>query len=102
MTLVDKLAKSANSKIGMIEPRSGTISDARQGFSLDSRVAVKPDQHRVVPLRVINMSQNPIELVASENLADFCLLVESCSTTSHLPDVDVCGAEECNLSIKHS
>ena len=101
MTLAGKLAKSANSKIGMIEPRSGTISDARQGFSL-ARVAVKPDQHRVVPLRVINISQNPIELVASENLANFCPLVESCSTTSHLPDVDVCGAEECNLSIKRS
>ena len=97
MILAGKLAKSANSKIGMIEPRSGTISDARQGFSL-ARVVVKPDQHRVVPLRVINMSQNPIELVAGENLADFCPLVESCSTTSHLPDVDVCGAVECNLS----
>ena len=97
MILAGKLAKSGNSKIGMIEPRSGTISDARQGFSL-ARVVVKPDQHRVVPLRVINMSQNPIELVADENLADFCPLVESCSTTSHLPDVDVCGAVECNLS----
>ena len=47
----------------MIEPRSGTTIDARQGFSL-ARVVVKPDQHRVVPLRFINMSQNPIELVA--------------------------------------
>ena len=70
MILAGKLAKSANSKISMIEPRSGTISDARQGFSL-ARVVVKPDQHRVVPLRVINMSQNPTELVAGENLADF-------------------------------
>ena len=80
MSLAGKLAKSPNSKIGMIEPRSGTISDAREGFSL-ARVVVKPDQHGVVPLRVINMTQNPIELVAGENLADFCPLVESCSTT---------------------
>ena len=97
MILKGKLAKSANSKIGMIEPRSGTTIDARQGFSL-ARVVVKPDQHRVVPLRVINMSQNPIELVAGENIADFCPLVESCSTTSHLPDADVCGAMQSDLS----
>ena len=67
------------------------------GFSL-ACVVVKPDQHRVVPLHVINMPQNPIELVASENIADFYPLVESCSTTSHLPDADVCGAVQSDLS----
>ena len=57
------MAKTANSKIGMIEPRSGITTDARQGFSL-ARIVVKPDQQRVVPLRVINMSQTPIELTS--------------------------------------
>ena len=84
----------------MIEPRSGTTIDARQGFSL-ARVVVKPDQHREVPLRVINMSQNPIELIAGENIADFCPLVESYSTTSHLPDADVCGPCKA-ICLKHS
>ena len=69
MILEGKLAKRANSKIGLIEPRSGIITDARQGFSL-ARVVVEQDQHRVEPLRVINMSNNPIELAAGENIAD--------------------------------
>ena len=34
MILEGKLAKTANSNIGMIEPRSGITTDARQGFSL--------------------------------------------------------------------
>ena len=63
MILEGKLDKSANSKIGLIEPRSGISHDTRQGFSL-ARVVVEPDQHRVVPLRILNMSQNPIELTA--------------------------------------
>jgi hypothetical protein len=91
MILEGKLAKTANSKIGMIEPRSGITTDARQGFSL-ARIVVKPDQHRVVPLRVINMSQTPIELIAGENIADFCHLVESCSKVPAAQKPDVCGA----------
>ena len=70
MILAGKLAKHANSKLGLIEPRSGITSDTRQGFSLACAM-VKPDQQRVVPLRVINMSSNPIELAAGENVADF-------------------------------
>jgi hypothetical protein len=34
MILEGKLVKTAYSKIGMIEPRSGITTDARQGFSL--------------------------------------------------------------------
>jgi hypothetical protein len=34
MILEGKLAKTANSNIRMIEPRSGITTDARQGFSL--------------------------------------------------------------------
>ena len=90
MILEGKLAKHANSKIGLIEPRSGIITDARQGFSL-ARVVVEPDQHRVVPLRIINMSNNPIELNAGENIADFCPLVESCSNISCSQKLNVCG-----------
>ena len=98
MILEGKLAKRANcSKIGLIEPRSGIITDARQGFSL-ARVVVEPDQHRVVPLRVINMSNNPIELAASKNIADFCPLVESCSKISCPQKPDVCGAVQSDLS----
>ena len=69
--LEGKLARSANSKIGMIEPRSGIDNDARQGISL-ARIVVRPDQHRVVPLRVINMSHSQIELAAGENIPDVC------------------------------
>ena len=88
--LEGKLARSANSKIGMIEPRSGIDNDARQGISL-ARIVVKPDQHRVVPLRVINMSHSQIELAAGENIAEFCPLVESCSNVINTKP-DVCGA----------
>ena len=97
MILEGKLAKTANSKIGMIEPRSGITTDARQGFSL-ARIVVKPDQQRVVPLRVINMSQTPIELIAGENIADFCPLVESCSKVPAAQKPDVCGAVQSDLS----
>ena len=34
MILAGKLAKHANSKLGLIEPRSGITCDTRQGFSL--------------------------------------------------------------------
>lgn len=71
--------------------------DARQGFSL-ARVVVEPDQHRVVPLRVINISHNPIELAAGENIADFCPLVESCSKTPTQNKPDICGAVQSDLS----
>ena len=97
MILEGKLAKRANSKIGLIESRSGIITDARQGFSL-ARVVVEPDQYRVVPLRVINMSNNPIEWAAGENIADFCPLVESCSKISCPQKPDVCGAVQSDLS----
>ena len=75
---------------GMIEPSSGIDNDARQGISL-ARIVVKPDQHRVVPLRVINMSHSQIELAAGENIAEFCPLVESCSNVINTKP-DVCGA----------
>ena len=79
-----KLAKRAKSHIGMIEPRSSRSNAARQGFSV-ARVVVKPD-NRTVPLRVPNASTTQIELVAGENLADFCPLIESCLSQPH-----VCG-----------
>lgn len=97
MILEGKLTKHANSKIGLIEPRPGIITDARQGFSL-ARAVVEPDQYRVVPLRVVNVSNNPIELAAGENIADFCPLVESCSKTSRPEKPDVCGAMQSDLS----
>jgi dUTPase len=97
MILEGKLAKTANSKIGMIEPRSGITTDARQGFSL-ARIVVKPDQQRVVPLRVINMSQTPFQLIAGENIADFCPLVKSCSKVQASQKLDVCGAVQSDLS----
>ena len=80
-----KLAKHANSRIGLIEPRYSSSNTARQGFSV-ARVVVKPE-NRTVPLRVLNASTSQIELVAGENLADFCPLIESC-----LPQPHVCGA----------
>ena len=40
-----------------------------------------------MPLRVLNASTTQIELVAGENLADFCPLIESCLSQPH-----VCGA----------
>ena len=92
--LAKTAAKTANSKIGMIEPCSGITTDTRQGFSL-ARIVVKPDQHRVVPLRVINMSQTPIELITGENIADFCPLVESVPVAQK---PDVCGAMQSDLS----
>ena len=85
MILEGKLAKRANSRIGLIEPRSSSSNAARQGFSV-ARVVVKPD-NRTVPLRVLNASTSQIELVAGENLADFCPLIESCLRQPH-----VCGA----------
>ena len=97
MILEGKLAKTANSNIGMIEPRSGITTDARQGFSL-AHIMVKPDQHRVVPLRIINMSQTPIELIAGENIADFCPLVESCSKVPAAQKPDVCRAVQSDVS----
>lgn len=84
--LEGKLARRANSKIGLLEPRSSSSNAARQGFSV-ARVVVKQDNNRVVPLRVLNMSNTPIELAAGENLAEFCPLIESC-----LPQPTVCGA----------
>jgi hypothetical protein len=81
----------------MIEPRSGITTDARQGFSL-ARIVVKPDQQRVVPLRVINMSQTPFQLIAGENIADFCPLVKSCSKVQASQKLDVCGAVQSDLS----
>ena len=65
MSLEGKLARHANSKIGLIGPRSGIVTDAKQGFIL-ARAVVEPDHHQVVPLRVINMSDNSIELAASK------------------------------------
>ena len=59
---------------------------------------VKPDQQRVVPLRVINMSQTPFQLIAGENIADFCPLVESCSKVPAAQKPDVCGAVQSDLS----
>ena len=85
MLLEGKLAKRAKSFIGMIEPRSSRSNAARQGFSV-ARVVVKPD-NRTVPLRVLNASTTQLELVAGENLADFCPLIESCLSQLH-----VCGA----------
>ncbi len=85
MILEGKLAKRAKSCIGMIEPRFSSSNAARQGFSV-ARVVVKPD-NRIVPLRVLNASTSPIELVAGENLADFCPLVESFLSQPH-----ICGA----------
>ena len=85
MLLEGKLAKRAKSSIGMIEPRSSRSNAARQGFSV-ARVVVKLD-NRTVPLRVLNASTIQIELVAGENLADFCPLIESCLSQPH-----VCGA----------
>jgi hypothetical protein len=80
------LAKRAKNRIGMIEPRSSSSSNAvRQRFSV-TRVVVKPD-NRTVPLRFFNASTSQIELVAGENLADFCPLIESCLSQPH-----VCGA----------
>lgn len=86
--LEGKLARHANSNIGMIEPRSNSSNVVRQGFSV-ARVVVKQDNKRVVPLRVINTSNSPIELAAGEKLAEFCPLVESC-----LSQPSVCGAVE--------
>jgi hypothetical protein len=83
--LEGKLAKRAKSRIGMIEPRSSSSNAVRQGFSI-ARVVVKPD-NRIVPLRVLNASNSPIELTAGENLADFCPLIESC-----LSQPNICGA----------
>ena len=81
-----KLAKRVKSHIGMIEPRPSRSSAARrQGFRV-ARVVVKPD-NRNVPLRVLNASTTQIELVAGENLAVFCPLIESCLSQPH-----VCGA----------
>jgi hypothetical protein len=87
MILEGKLAKRAKSRIGMIEPRFSSSNAARQGFSV-ARVVVKPD-NKIVPLHVLKCvaSTSPIELVASENLADFCPLVESCLSQPH-----ICGA----------
>jgi hypothetical protein len=85
MILEGKLAKRAKSRIGMIEPRSSSSNAVRQGFSVE-RVVVKPD-NRTVHLRVLNASTSQIELVAGENLADFCPLIESCLSQPH-----VCGA----------
>ena len=85
MLLEGKLAKRAKSHIGMIEPRSSRSNAASQGFSV-ARVVVKPD-NRTVPLRVLNACTTQIELVASENSADFCSLIESCLSQPH-----VCGA----------
>ena len=69
----------------MIEPRSSSSNAVRQGFSI-ARAVVKPD-NRIVPLRVLNASNSPIELTAGENLADFCPLIESC-----LSQPNICGA----------
>ena len=85
MILEGKLAKRANSRIGLIEPRSSSSNAARQGFSI-ARVVVKPD-NRTVPLCILTASTSQIELVAGENLADFCPLIESC-----LPQPHICGA----------
>ena len=74
MLLEGKLAKRAKSSVGMIEPRSSRSNAARQGFSV-ARVVVKPD-NRTEPLRVLNASTTQIELVAGQNLADFCSLIE--------------------------
>ena len=82
MLLEGKLAKRAKSSIGMIEPRSSRSNAARQGFSVTC-VVVKPD-NRTVPLRVLNASTTQIELVADENLADFCPLIESCLSQPHV------------------
>lgn len=73
----------------------GITNDARKGFCL-TRVVVKPDQHRVVPLQVTNMSQNPIELAAGQNIAYFSPLVESCSEVLK-PEPDVRGAVQSEL-----
>ena len=71
----------------MMELRSRSSNAARQGFSV-ARVVVKTDNRsRTVPLDVLNAFTNQIEFVAGENLADFCLLIES-----YLPQPDVCGA----------
>ena len=85
MLIEGKLAKRAKSHIGMIEPRSSRSNAASQGFRV-SRVVIKPD-NRTVPLRVLNASTTQIELIASENSADFCSLIESCLSQPH-----VCGA----------
>ena len=42
----------------MLEPRSSNSNAARQGFDI-ARVVVKPD-NRIVPLPVLNTSNNPI------------------------------------------
>ncbi len=48
-----------------------------------ARVVVKPD-NRIVSVRVLNACTSPIKLVAGENLADFCPLVESCLSQPHI------------------
>ena len=72
------------SRIAMMKLRSRSSNAARRGFSV-ARVVVKTD-NRTVPLGVLNAFTNQIEFVTGENLADFCLLIESC-----LPQPDVCG-----------
>ena len=44
------------------------------------------------------MSQTPFQLIAGENIADFCPLVESCSKVPAAQKPDVCGAVQSDLS----
>ena len=84
-----KVAKSVKSSVGMIAPISRD-NEYRQGFHL-AHVVVTPNEDRVVPLMVINMSHTQMELPAGEHLADFYPLVESCTKNS-VSNPDICGA----------
>ena len=87
-----KLTRSVNGgQIGIIAPNVSIGNDTRQGFSL-AHVVVKPDHHRIVPLRVLNMSNSPTELAAGENIAEFCPLVESWRNTPTACIPNICGA----------
>lgn len=72
-----RVGRKPKSEVGMVRPVESS-SEFNLGSNLDNlqvAYAVVEPQDRIVPVKVMNTSNKPIELVAGTQLAEFCPLV---------------------------